>query len=146
MLETDLEVRTGGLQWLNGKEFLSKYRVTRVQHDMITGLISGAEALKTKKYGPRQMAVKNQLVIYLHFVGNEAMTDRIQRQVFLISRGQILDARDHVSKALLSIRDEYYKWPSLEERKRLSGHLKKTCIPKCSCFDGWNPFRVSFLS
>ena len=49
MLETDLEVCTDGLQWLNGKEFLSKYRVTRDQLNMITGLINGAEALKTKQ-------------------------------------------------------------------------------------------------
>ena len=56
-------------------------------------------------------------MIYLHFVGHEAMTDRIQRQVFLISRGSLTIDRKRVIKALLSIRDEYYKWPSAEERK-----------------------------
>ena len=55
------------------------------------------------------MAVKHQLVIYLHLVGHEAMADRIQRQVFLISRGSIVAARNRVIKALLSIRDEYHK-------------------------------------
>ena len=58
MLETDLEVRTDGMQWLNDGEFLSKYRVTCDQLDMITGLISGAEVFKTKKTGRRRMAVK----------------------------------------------------------------------------------------
>ena len=52
MLETDLEVCTDGEQWLNEEEFLIKYRVTRDQLDMITGLISGAEVFKTKKLVP----------------------------------------------------------------------------------------------
>ena len=63
------------------------------------------------------MAVKHQLMIYLHFVGHKAMTDRIQRQVFLISRGSIVTACNCVIKVLLSIRNKYYKWPSAEERK-----------------------------
>ena len=63
------------------------------------------------------MAVKYQVMIYLHFVGHEGMTDQIQRQVFMVSRGSIINAKYRVVKAFLSIRDEYYKWPSVEERK-----------------------------
>ena len=118
--ETDLEVRTDGTHWLNEEEFVSKYRMTRDQLDIVTGLIDGAEVFKTKRTGQRQMAVKHQLMIYLHFVGHEGMTDRIQRQVFMVSRGSIINAKYRVVKAFLSIRDEYYKWPSVEERKNLS--------------------------
>ena len=53
------------------------------------------------------------------------MTDRIQRQVFLVSRGTITSARNWAIKAFLSIRDQYYKWPSSEERKSLSDHFLK---------------------
>ena len=90
ILEMDLEVVSDQPKWLNGEDFLSKYRVTRDQLDLITGLISGAEVLKIKSRGPKQMAAKQQLMTYLHFVGHEAMTDKIQRQVFLISRGNCI--------------------------------------------------------
>ena len=99
--------------------------MTRDQLDLITGLISGAEVFKNKTHGPTQMAVKHQLMIYLHFVGHEAMTNRIQRQVFLISRRSIASARNRVIKALLSIRNEYYEWLSAEERTCLSGLFLK---------------------
>ena len=109
ILEMDLEVISDQPGWLKDNEFLSKYCVTHDQLNLITNLISGAEVFRPKFCGATQMAVKHQLVIYLHFVGHEAMADRIQRQVFLISRGSIVAARNRVIKALLSIRDEYHK-------------------------------------
>ena len=79
ILEMDLEVLSDMPRWLNDEEFLSKYRVTRDQFDLITHLISGAEVFKPKSCRATQTAVKHQLMIYLHFVGHEAMTDSIQR-------------------------------------------------------------------
>ena len=134
----DLEVLSDNTQWLNNDEFLSKYQVTRDQLNLLTGLISGAEVFRAKTHGPIQIPVKHQLMIYLHFIGHEAMTDRIQRQVFLVSRGTITSTRNWVIKAFFSIRDQYYKWPSSEERKSMSDNfLKNHGIPNgCALMDG----------
>ena len=79
IFKMDLEVLSDTPWWLNIEEFLSKYRVTHDQLDLITGLISGPEVFKPKSRSPTQMAVKHQPMIYLHVVGYGAMTDRIQR-------------------------------------------------------------------
>lgn len=125
IFEMDLEFFSDGRGWLNDEEFLSKYRVTRDQLDMVTDVIHRADVFHPSNAGPTQMPVKHQLMVYLHFVGHEAMTDRTQRQVFLVSRGLLTNARNRVVKALVSVRDTYYKWPSPEERKNASDLFEK---------------------
>ena len=125
IFEMDLETTSDSHGWLNDEEFLSKYRVTREQLDMVTDVIHKADVFHPGKNGPTQMPVKHQLMVYLHFVGHEGMTDRMQRQVFLVSRGALTNARNHVVKALVSVRDTYYKWPLPEERKNASDLFEK---------------------
>ena len=90
----ELEILINGSQWLDDDEFLSKYRVTCDQLDLITNLISKADAFLPGKYGPVQLPIKHQLMLYLHFVGHKGIQDRTQRQVFLVSRGVITDSRN----------------------------------------------------
>ena len=92
---------------------------------MVTDVIQRDDVFHPSNDGPTQMPVKHQLMVYLHFVGHEGMTDRMQRQVFLVSRGALTNARNRVVKALVSVRDTYYKWPLPEERKNASDLFEK---------------------
>jgi hypothetical protein len=126
VFERDLEERKDHRHWLGDDEFLEKYRVTRDQLHLITNLIKDSKEFgQTSIRGPLQMPVKYQLMVFLHFVGHESTTDRNQREVFVISRGRITNARIRVTKALIGLRDTYIQWPTEDERKATAERFLK---------------------
>jgi len=118
--------------WLSDNEFLRKYRLDRDTMECITNLIKGDLVFKKGKRGPKQIPVKHQLMIFLHFMGKEGESNSSQRDVFNISEGHCELCRERVATALCNLREEYIKWPGVEERKEISCRiLNKFQIPNC---------------
>ena len=72
IFEQDLEILPDNTHWLCETESLKKCRVTCAQLDSITDLIAGYSGFKRGKRGPKQMPVKYQLMVCLHFIGHES--------------------------------------------------------------------------
>ena len=70
------------------------------------------------------MPAKHQLMIFLHFIGQEGENNSNQCSVFKVSEGHCENARDHVVTALTNLREEYIHWPNAEERKQVSPRIE----------------------
>jgi hypothetical protein len=68
--------------WLSNDEFLCKYRVSRESLHEITQEIKDDLIFARAQRGRRQMPVKHQLMIWLHFIGHEGNTCPNQGKVF----------------------------------------------------------------
>ena len=86
---------------MNDGEFKMKYRMSREMLDSVTDIIKDSKVFKKGKRGPSQYPVKHQLMVFLHFLGQEGQNDQSQRNVFHISRGSCRLCRDRAVKALV---------------------------------------------
>ena len=109
IFEHDLHEEEDGTHWINDDEFKMKYRMSREMLDSVTDIIKDSKVFKKGKRGPSQRPVKHQLMVFLHFLGQEGQNDQSQRNVFHISRGSCRLCRDRVVKALVSKRDEFIR-------------------------------------
>ena len=65
----ELNENDDDLNWLNDDEFLCKYRMDRDTLDAMTNIIKGDPVFKRGTRGPKQIPVKHQLMIFMHFFG-----------------------------------------------------------------------------
>ena len=77
IFEHDLD-GDGDAPWLNEVEFMNKYRTSRDGLEHLTNLLKHAPIFKRGKRGPKQLLIKYQVMIWLHFFGHEGMTIRQQ--------------------------------------------------------------------
>ena len=56
-------------QWLTDDEFVSKYRMCRVNFHRLVGLIKDHNVFSKAKFGKKQAPVAHQLMVYLHYLG-----------------------------------------------------------------------------
>jgi hypothetical protein len=111
------------LPWLTEEEFISKYRCTRSGFSRILGDIKDHSVFKTKTTKCRQQApVVHQLMVFMKFLGTEGTggSNTNQRQMFSIGYGTAELYRRRVTRAIMSLRDKYIKWPDAEERKQIA--------------------------
>ena len=123
----------GRRPWMTEDEFKQKYRVTRENLDKIYEKIKDHEVFKNKR-GPKQMHPKHQLMVLLNYLGTEGSgaNNYRQKSYFRIGRGSTNNARKRARKAILSLSDDYVKWPNEEERKKISDVYKnKFNLPNC---------------
>jgi hypothetical protein len=129
---SDLNEDDSDINWLSDDEFLCKYRMDRQTLDAVTNLIKGDPVFNRGSRGPKQMPVKHQLMIFMHFIGREGENNSNQRSVFKVSEGHCEKARDRVVTALTNLREEYIHWPNADERKQISRRIEKDYhIPNC---------------
>ena len=113
-------------------KFLCKNQVTHDQLDIITGLIKEDLIFKTPKRGFRQMPMKHQLMIWLHFIGHKGQTNSTQCDTFKVARGMYDNAHIHVVKAMNNIRKEFIHWPDADERREIVKWVEKAFhVPNC---------------
>ena len=123
---------TAGMNWMSDEEFKRKYRTSREHLDIITERIKGDDIFKKGSRGPSQIPVKHQLMIFLHFVGHEGMSNHTQRDTFRIGAGSFEICRSRVVKALCARRDEYIRWPDEGERKEIAARIEAQFLfPHC---------------
>ena len=121
------------LPWLTEDEFKQQYRVSRENLDKIYEKIKDHQVFKNKR-GPRQMHPKHQLMVLLNYLGTEGSGANNNRQklYFRIGYGSAHNMRKRALKAILSLGDDYVKWPDAEERKKISDvYKKKFNLPNC---------------
>ena len=63
---------------MNDSEFKRKYRVTRATLDKIPAAIETNEVFAKGARGPKQIPVKHQLMVLLHFLGKEGESNESQ--------------------------------------------------------------------
>ncbi len=63
------------------------------------------------------MPVKYQLMVFLNFIGHESTTDEAQRNTFFIGRGTTQLYQKRVIIALVSLRNQFIKWPDKNDQK-----------------------------
>jgi hypothetical protein len=120
---------------LNNSEFKRKYRVTRATLDKITAAIETNEVFAEGTRGRKQIPVKHQLMVLLHFLGKEGESNESQRQTFKNSYGVNKEYRDRVVEALVALRRQYIRWPDKEERKEIASRIEKLFhFPNCIGF------------
>lgn len=117
--------------FLNDEEYKKQYRTSRSGVDFITGKIENHSVFNNVR-GRRQAPVKEQVMLLLHFLGEESVSNHSQRSVYWRSTGHCEAARERCVEAILSLRDEYLPWPGEEERKETARRiLKNYQIPNC---------------
>jgi DDE superfamily endonuclease len=120
------------LPWLNDDEFLQKFRVTREAFAIILEKIKDHPVFesKTKAMAPPEY----QLMVFLKYIGTEGAgsSNANQRQTFGVGYGTSSLYRKRVTKALLSLREEYITWPDSNERKVISKDIQRQFdFPHC---------------
>jgi hypothetical protein len=88
--------------------------------DKITAAIESNAVFDEGARGPKQIPVKYQLMVLLHFLGREGETNDGQRQTFRTGSGANQFYRDRVVRALNYLRTEYVHWPNEEECREIA--------------------------
>ncbi len=100
--------------------------------DKITAAIESNAVFDEGARGPKQIPVKYQLMVLLHFLGREGETNDSQRQMFRTGSGANQFYRDRVVRALNDLRREYVQWPNEEERREIASRIEKSFhFPNC---------------
>ncbi len=92
-----------------------KHQCSHLSLDAITKMIEDHDVFKKGKRGPIQMPVKYQLMVFSNFIGHESTTDKAQQNTFLIGRGTTQLYQKHVIIALVSLKNQFIKWPDENE-------------------------------
>jgi hypothetical protein len=119
--------------WLTDTEFKQKYRMSRENFQNVTQKIKNHPVFKITK-GRNQMSVEHQLMVFLKYVGTEGdgASHNGQRNTFCVGYGTGAKYRKRVTKAIRSLRDEYYTWPDEEERRQIAtAHESIQPFPCC---------------
>jgi len=113
------------------KEFREKYRCSRSSLNFVAEEISDHRVFRNQR-GPDQAPPIHQLMVLLHYMGHEGMTNSGQHSVFRIGAGTAEAYRDRAREAVLSLRDKYYYWPCEAEREQIAHRYKVMfCCPNC---------------
>lgn len=130
--EEDLRVSDDGSHWLNDEEFKRRYRVSRESLDRITSLIESHDVFQPRKFGRKQRPVKHQLMMLLHFLGQEGHTNASQRSEFKVGEGTTEKYRERVVEALSDLRKQYVRWPDECERIEIAKRIEEQfTLPNC---------------
>ena len=114
------------------KDFKVKYRTSREGLDFLTTLLEDAPEFIPGARGPKQMPVKYQIMIWLHFFGHEGMTVEAQRETLRTCKGLLSLAKDRVTNAFNSIRGDWIHLPDAVERKEISRRIEEEFfLPNC---------------
>ena len=124
----------GEVPFLTDDEFLQKYRMSRESFNELVGLIKDHVVFKRGRRGPKQAPPEYQLMVFLKYIGTEGSgsSNADLRNIFRIGRGtnDLYKKRD--VKAIRSLRDRYYKWPTSEERAEIAERIRqKYGFPNC---------------
>lgn len=78
---------------------LCTHRMDHDTLDSVTNLIKGDPVFKKRRQCPKQMLVKQQLMIFVHFIGREGENITNQQSLFNVSEGHCEKAWDWVMMA-----------------------------------------------
>ena len=105
--------------FFNDEEFKTHYRCSRDALQWITEQIEDHPVFNNAR-GRKQAPVKEQLMLLLHFLGEESVSNRSQRAVYWKSTGHCDKARERCVEAIRSLREKYVRWPGEQERKDIA--------------------------
>jgi DDE superfamily endonuclease len=138
--DSDISIEAAKLPWLTDEEFLQKYRMSRESFSRLVGLIQDHPVFNPDSRTQKQTPVAHQLMVFLRYIGSEGTgaTASGQRQTFAIGHGTSDLFRKRVTRAILSLRQQYLRWPNPEERRRnaLFVHQKYGFPHCCGIADG----------
>lgn len=132
--------------WLNDSEFLQKYRMSRDSFVFLLSKIKNHPVFHTAKK-KKQAPVEYQLMTWLKYVGTEGSgaSNANQRNTFGIGYGTADSYRKRVTIAILSLSNEYIKWPDAEERAKICQEIfQKYDFPHCCMVGDGTLFPFAF--
>ena len=139
------KVVEGKVHWLTDSDFLSKYCTCREGFDFLTTLLQHAPIFNKHNYGPNQMPVKYQIMIWLHFFGHGGMTVESQRETLHTCKGLLNLARDRVTNAFNSIHGNWIHWPDSVKRKAIARRIEQEFfLPNCVAIMDGTLFPLEF--
>ena len=100
--------------------------------DFIYNEIKDCEVFEIQPRGPTQCPVKHQLMILLHFLGQEGHNNSSQRNYVHTSRSAYQDSHERVVKALISLQGKFIQWPDSVDQTEITA-----CIESCSLDSRW---------
>ena len=109
LTEDSIEEEAERMPWLTDEEFLQKYRMSRESFSKVVDKIKNHRIFNRGKRGRKQAPVAHQLMVFLKYVGTEGSgaSNANQRHTFSIGYGTSAKYRQRVTRALLSLRDNY---------------------------------------
>ena len=122
---------------LKDSEFLFHFRVCRQSFWELVDLIKDHSVFQrssSDSRGPAPKPASHQLLVLLKYYGSEGngASSKALGNFFGIGAGAADKYRNNALKALLSLEDRTYFWPTPEERKAISSRIKeKYFFPHC---------------
>ena len=136
--------------WLNGEEFLQKYRMSRGSFKRLVLLIKDHPVFNPKPNGKgtrRQVPVEWQLMVFLRYIGTTGSggCSANMRSKFDIGRGTADLYKKRCITAIRSLRPIYIRWPSKKERRKIEKRIRSNYnLPGCVAVADGTLFPLTF--
>ena len=120
--------------FLNFEEYVQKYRMRRASFQKMVGKIEGHNVFRRGRRGPAQEPPSHQLMVLLQRLGIEGSgaSNPSLRNMNHIGRGTNEVYFRRAREALLSLSDEYIRWPDASERKAIASRIfDDHKVPNC---------------
>jgi len=115
-------------------EFKLLFRMTRSNFEELLLLIRNHTVFSVGATGRPQKPIVLQLMIFLYYLGmsGDGAKFEIVGQKFHVSKGTVRSSFNRVLMAVLSLKDDFIKWPTAEERELIgTTHLGLCGFPRC---------------
>jgi hypothetical protein len=105
--------------------------MTREQFLSLHEIISDTPSMKSETRGRDRIDTRLQLMVFLSYVGSTKKFFDVAKS-FHLSKGGAISSYHRVLSAILSIRDQYIKWPDEQERNMIQHRFSiLTGFPNC---------------
>jgi len=113
--------------YMSDDEFLSNFRMDRSCVRQLNGLIEDDEVFQRMPGKVGKQASMLHVMVFLKFLGSYGNAAALQKigHMLGISKGAVNDYIKRTCDAILKHREQVIKWPSIEERRNISGRIRK---------------------
>ena len=112
----------------NDEEFLKHFRISRNAFWHIYNMINDKSSLQalSLKGGRKKLPIELQLLNFLKRLGSEGVAGNADSlaDYFGIGKGTVYTVINRITKTLLSLKDEYIRWPNEEEKETMKMEIK----------------------
>jgi len=113
--------------YMSDDEFLSNFRMDRACVMQLNSLIEDDEVFRRFSRNVGKQASILHVMVLLKFLGSYGIAAAMQKigHMMGISKGLVNDYVMRTFDAILKHREQVIKWPSIEERRNISGRIRK---------------------
>ena len=127
------DLNPNAFYWTAPREFKNKYRCSRKELDAIAAEIENHPIFEENDGpGRKQVPAKHQLMVLLHYMVHNGISNKTQHREFRIVSGTTEDYRNRAKKAILCLKKKYVYWPDeLEHEEIAQRYLERYNCKNC---------------